>query len=256
MTSNLLLEEMTRVEATNAANANTLVVWPIGAIEQHGPHLPVGTDTLIVKHLAEEAAKDANKEIPVVVAPTLPFGSSDHHLPFGGTMSLSTQLFYQTVSEIAESLIKSKFKRLYLLNSHGGNHELLQLVARDLVLKHAVSIASASYWNVAWEELTDLDAHVNRRLPGHAGSFETSIILSLKPNLVKEPIPSRKSVESTDPRGFGRPVREEHSGSWLKINGYSDNPKDADEKIGNNWLKTIIKALSQSMIKFYKDSNI
>ena len=108
MTSNLLLEEMTRVEATNAANANTLVVWPIGAIEQHGPHLPVGTDTLIVKHLAEEAAKDANKEIPVVVAPTLPFGSSDHHLPFGGTMSLSTQLFYQTVSEIAESLSSTK----------------------------------------------------------------------------------------------------------------------------------------------------
>ena len=70
-----------------------------------------------------------------------------------------------------------------------------------------------------------MDAHVNRRLPGHAGSFETSVILALKPKLVKEPLPSRESVESTDPRGFGRPVRAEHSGSWLKINGYSDSPK-------------------------------
>ena len=109
MKSQLLLEEMTRVDANNAADANSLLVWPMGAIEQHGPHLPVGTDTFIVEHLAREAAKDAKKAIPIVVAPTLPFGSSDHHLPFGGTMSLSTQLFYQTVTEIAESLIKSKF---------------------------------------------------------------------------------------------------------------------------------------------------
>ena len=256
MKSQLLLEEMTRGDATNAADANSLLVWPMGAIEQHGPHLPVGTDTFIIEHLAREAAKDAKKEIPIVVAPTLPFGSSDHHLPFGGTMSLSTQLFYQTVMEIAESLIKSKFKRMYLVNSHGGNHELLQLVARDLALKHDVSIASASYWTVAWNELTDMDAHVNRRLPGHAGSFETSVILALKPKLVKEPLPSRESVESTDPRGFGRPVRAEHSGSWLKINGYSDSPKNADVENGNKWINTTVKALSKSMIKFHKESNI
>ena len=145
---------------------------------------------------------------------------------------------------------------MYLVNSHGGNHELLQLVARDLALKHDVSIASASYWTVAWNELTDMDAHVNRRLPGHAGSFETSVILALKPKLVKEPLPSRESVESTDPRGFGRPVRAEHSGSWLKINGYSDSPKNADVENGNKWINTTVKALSKSMIKFHKESNI
>ena len=252
MKPSFFLEEMTRVDANDASNA--LLIWPIGAIEQHGPHLPVGTDTIIARHLAKQTAIEIGNKIPTVVAPTLPFGSSDHHLPFGGTMSLSTQLFYQIVFEIGESLIKSGFKLIYLLNSHGGNHELLQLVSRDLALKHPVSIASASYWNVAWDDLIDNNAHVNKRLPGHAGSFETSIILSLNPELVKEPIPSRASFQSSDPKSFSRPVRVEHHGSWLKIDGYSDSPQNAEGSNGDEWLKVIVRALSKSMIQFYKDS--
>ena len=94
--------------------AQTVAVLPVAAVEQHGPHLPVGTDYLTVEHLAREAAGIAADQISVVVAPTLPFGSSHHHIPFGGTMSLSTEGYYRIVTELAESLIQGGIGRFSL----------------------------------------------------------------------------------------------------------------------------------------------
>src|SRR6266511_1728752 len=102
MASRLLLHKLTREEAGAVAPA-TLLVFPVGAIEQHGPHLPVWTDTWVVEHIARAAAVAAADEIPVLVAPTLPFGSSHHHLPFGGTMSLGTETYYRALCDLVES---------------------------------------------------------------------------------------------------------------------------------------------------------
>ena len=84
MTTKLLLHEFTRTELAALA-PNALLVLPTGAIEQHGPHLPVGTDFFAVEYVARTAAAEAAAQIPVLVTPTMPFGSSHHHLPFGGT---------------------------------------------------------------------------------------------------------------------------------------------------------------------------
>ena len=251
MTTHLLLEEMTRTEARSAAAAGALLVWPLGAIEQHGPHLPVGTDTFTIEHIARQSAAQAATSIPVVVAPTMPFGSSHHHLPFGGTMSLGSESYYRLTYELAESLIVSGFKNLFLLNGHGGNHELLQLVARDLALKHSVSVASASYWTVAWDAMIALNAHIGQRFPGHAGAFETSVMLSLRPELVCEPRPHRDRVESTDPRGYIRPYRAEFTGSWQKIDGYTDSPDRGTAELGHQYVKATTEALANAMIEFH-----
>src|SRR5262245_33503799 len=133
MKAALLLEEMTR-ESLNEIASRALVVLPVGATEQHGPHLPVGTDSFTVEYIAHAASSDAAGSIPVVVAPTLRFGSSHHHIPFGGTLSLSTETYYRVITELTESLILGGFKRLFILNGHGGNNELIQLAARDLAL--------------------------------------------------------------------------------------------------------------------------
>src|SRR5262245_34367011 len=118
-----LLHELTREDA-RAAAADTLLLLPVGSVEQHGPHLPLGTDFMTAEHLALEAAERAGREIPVVVAPTLPFGSSHHHIPFGGTMSLSTETYYRLLYELGSSLADSGFRILFLINGHGGNHEV------------------------------------------------------------------------------------------------------------------------------------
>lgn len=253
MTTRLLLQEITRTVAREQA-AETLVVWPVGALEQHGPHLPVGTDYLTVESLSRAAAQQAAGQIPVLVAPTLPFGSSQHHLPFGGTMSLSTEVYYRIVYELAESLIISGFRKIFIVNGHGGNNELVQLVARDLALKHPVSMAAASYWTVAWDALVALDAHKPGRLPGHAGAFETSLILALHPDLVQEPRPHRDNVAGSDPRSFYRPYRAEHHGSWQAIDGYSDSPDRGDAEKGQAYWSAIVDALAAAMVEFYGQS--
>jgi len=250
MTAILLLEEMTR-EALNGIAHQALAVLPVGATEQHGPHLPVGTDSFTVEYLARAASAEAARSILVVVAPTLQFGSSHHHLPFGGTLSLSTQTYYRVIFELGESLILGGFKRLFILNGHGGNNELIQLAARDLALKHPVQVGAAAYWTIARDDLVKEKAHEYGRLPGHAGAFETSQIMALRPELVGEPRPHRDAVESSDPRSFFEPYRVETHGAWQAIDGYSDSPDRADGERGNVWLAAAVRSIAHAFVDFY-----
>ncbi len=126
--SRFLLHEITRDEAARRASG-ALAILPVGATEQHGPHLPLGTDFLIVEHVTRAAAQEARASVDVLVAPTFQTGSSHHHLPFGGTISLSTERYYGTLRDMTESLILSGFRRIFIINGHGGNHELIELVS-------------------------------------------------------------------------------------------------------------------------------
>src|SRR5579885_1456583 len=117
-----LFAEMNRVQL-RAAAPESLVILPIGATEQHGPHLPTGTDLFTVESVAREAAAQVPETIPVIVTPSLPFGSSHHHFIFGGTLSLSTETYYRVLCELLESLVTDGFTRMFLVNGHGGNHE-------------------------------------------------------------------------------------------------------------------------------------
>jgi creatinine amidohydrolase len=241
---------MTREEANAIAN-EALIVLPVGATEQHGPHLPVGTDAFAVEHLARAAADKAAREIPIVVAPTLPFGSSPNHLPFGGTMSLGTETYYRVVLELAESLIGGGFRRLFILNGHGGNCELIQLVARDLALKHHVSLAAATYWITAWDALVGVGAHLPGHLPGHAGAFETSLIMALRPDLVGAPRPHRDDAPGSDPSGRPAPYQLETHGASQRIDGYTDSPDRADGERGQTYLDAAASAIANAFVDFY-----
>jgi creatinine amidohydrolase len=211
----------------------------------------VSTDAVSVEHVARAAAAAAAATIPVVVTPTLAFGSSHHHLPFGGTMSLSTETFYRAVTELVESLIIGGFRRVFILNGHGGNQELIQLVARDLALRHPVRIGAASYWMIAWDALVAEGAHELGRLPGHAGVYETSQVLAMRPDLVRGPLPHRDEVETTDPRGF-RPVRDEGHGFWQSIDGYTDSPDRATAERGRVYLAAAVRTVARLLIDFHR----
>jgi creatinine amidohydrolase len=254
MTSRLLFQELTRAEL-RAMAPHTLVVLPVGAIEQHGPHLPVATDFFAAEQVARTAAALAAEEIPVLVAPTMPFGSSHHHLPFGGTMSLSTETYYRVIYELAESLIISGFRRIFIVNGHGGNHELLQLVARDLALKHDAHLAAGSYWNVAWDALVAEGAHIPGELPGHAGAFETSVVMALRPELVTEPRPHRSGATGSDPRSFASPYRSEVHGWWQSIDGYTDSPDRGEAIRGEAYLAVAARSVAKALVEFYSKTS-
>ncbi len=246
----LLFEELTRDEIRAQAPA-TLALLPVGATEQHGPHLPVGTDRFAVEYLAQMAAAEIADDVPVLVAPTLPFGSSHHHLPFSGTLSLGTETYYRVLSDIAESLVIDGFRRIFILNGHGGNNEVIQLVARDLALKHPVNLAAASYWTIAWDSLVSDAAHVGAGLPGHSGRFETSLMLALRPELVREPRPHRDAPAGSDPRSFYGPYRAELHGAWQRIDGFTDSPDQARADTGERYLATIVRDVAGALREFY-----
>ncbi len=245
-----LFAELNREQIRELA-PKSLVVLPIGATEQHGPHLATGMDYFTVEWIARQAAQVASAHIPIVVAPALPFGSSHHHFVFGGTLSLKTETYYRVLYELVESLVRDGFTRIFLLNGHGGNAEVMQLAVRDIVLEHPVRAAAGSYWNIARDALVEAEAHRGRRLPGHAGDFESSLMLALRPELVAAERPHREASGDTDPRTARSTFRDERFGFWKQIDGYTDSPAQADAQRGQLHLDVIVKAVADTWVHYY-----
>jgi creatinine amidohydrolase len=203
-----------------------------------------------VESIARESATLADA-ISIALTPALPFGSSAHHLVYGATLSISTEIYYRVLCDLLESLVQDGFRKIFLLNGHGGNHELAQLAARDMALKHPVRIAAGSYWTIAWDALTAAQAHEHRRLPGHAGDFETSLMLSLRPELVSANKPHRDRFTTSDPRRFEAAWRHERHGFWTDIEGYTDSPDQANAENGLKFRAIIARAIAGALVEFY-----
>ncbi len=235
-----------------AALPGSVVVLPTGATEQHGPHLATGHDTFAVGVIARRAAAVASESVPVVLAPTLPFGSSDHHLPFGGTLSLATETYLHVVRDLVRSIVIGGGKRIFLVNGHGGNHELNQLVARDIALQppdgEPVAVAAASYWEVAREAIAADARLAAMPLPGHAGQFETATMLAIDPGNVREPRAERGGPTGAATTIDG--VRLEVSGLWSSFDGFTDFPYRATAAQGEAALDHIERDLAAAFVAF------
>jgi creatinine amidohydrolase len=243
--------EMNRKELHAAAEAGgTLIVLPIGATEQHGPHLATGTDFFTIEAVAVESARiaAASNQCQVIVTPALPFGSSDHHFVFGATLSLSTETYYRVLRELIESLVTGGFRNIFVLNGHGGNHELAELAARDVALRRDANVAAGSYWAIAWDALVADGAHLGRRLPGHAGDFETSMMMALRPDLRLGPLPHRDNPGDTDPRVRAAPWRSEMHGFWKSIDGFTDSPDQAKAENGRRFFEIVTQQVAQAFV--------
>jgi creatinine amidohydrolase len=245
--------ELTR-ERLKSLAPEALIVLPVGATEQHGPHLPVGTDTFAVQQIANDAALVASSEITTILAPTLPFGSSHHHLPFGGTFSFSTETYYRVLVELLESLVAGGFRRAFILNGHGGNSELIQLAARDVARANPISVAAAPYWTIAWDALVAAGIHQQGKLPGHAGRFETSLVMAMRPELVVEPRPHRELPEVPGEPRVASPFRSEHHGSWQAMDGFTDSPDLGTAELGSRALELTVEAVAEAFVSFHRES--
>jgi creatinine amidohydrolase len=245
-----LFAELNRDEVRSIA-ATALVVIPIGATEQHGPHLATGMDYFTIEAIAREAGAIAGAETDVVVTPALPFGSSHHHLVFGGTLSFTTETYRRMLYELVECLVTDGFTSIFLLNGHGGNHELAQLAVRDIVLRYPVHAAAGSYWNMAWRDLVAAGVEV-RSLPGHAGEFETSLLLSLRPDLVAKELPRRPRPEGSGSPALPTPFRDERHGFWKSINGHTDSPAEATREKGDRFRQVIANSVAKAWVDYVR----
>ena len=161
-----------------------MVVLPVGAIEQHGPHLPVYVDACLNHELLTRALATAPADLPVTALPMQAIGKSDEHISFPGTLTLSAETLTRLLVEIGESVHRAGLRRLVLLNSHGGQPQVLDIVARTLRVQHGMFVV-----NVAWSKLAiglppSLFDEAERKHGIHGGEIETSLMLHLRPDLV------------------------------------------------------------------------
>jgi creatinine amidohydrolase len=161
----------------------TVVVAPVAACEQHSRHLPTFTDTLLVTAVAEGVEQRLSRE--VLLLPTLWFGASSHHLRFGATLSAGVDTHIDMLCDLLTPLLDDGYRRLLVLNGHGGNIDTMHIALRRLQDRYKDrQLTAASYWEVAEKELAAL-AEGPRKTMGHACEFETSMVLALRPDLVR-----------------------------------------------------------------------
>lgn len=174
--------EMTSPDLAAVDREQTVVMVPIAAVEQHGPHLPVGTDAIICTAIAEQAERQLAQR--VLLTPTVWLGASAHHLRFGATLNADLQVYVSTLCDIGASLLDDGYRRLLFINGHGGNVDPMRVALRRLQQSYdGALLAAGSYWDLAGDLIAEaLDGDQKR--VGHACEFETSMILHLRPELV------------------------------------------------------------------------
>jgi len=191
-------------EAAGEAYAEAdVVVLPTGSTEQHSVHLPVSTDTLRADYLSAALAEAAaDRGLSVVRLPALPYGYSEHHSKFPGTVTLSTDTYRDAVVEIGASVADHGVDRLLLLNCHGGNREPLSMAANRLERDHDLRTHFVHWTDYAREELREAFGEGW----GHAGDHETSVVELYRPDLVrgekKQPQGAREAAETRSYRYF------------------------------------------------------
>ena len=176
-------QEMTSDDVAAAPGGDWIAVLPVAAIEQHGPHLPLATDACIAAGLVAETIRRLPDSLPVTFLPLQSLGASDEHLGFPGTLSLSWSTLAATLMEIGASVARSGIRKLVVVNAHGGNSPALDMVARDLRIAHNLLAVTASW--ARFGEPDGIVSDTERQFGIHAGDIETSLMLHLRPDLVR-----------------------------------------------------------------------
>jgi creatinine amidohydrolase len=162
---------------------HVVAILPVGAVEQHGPHLPVRVDAAINAAIIARAVELMPADCPALVLPMMPVGKSDEHLAFPGTLTLSYETLARVWFELGESVHRAGIRKILFFNSHGGQPQLLEIVCRDLRVKLGMFAVSAM-----WPRLIEMDElfDTSENKHGiHAGQSETSVMLHLHPELVE-----------------------------------------------------------------------
>jgi creatinine amidohydrolase len=184
-------QRLRREDVLEAARRDAVIVQPIGSIEQHGPHLPVDTDSYTSEAIALRAAAAA--PFPVLVLPTVWWGVSEYWMGFGGTIALQPGVLADLLTDILGGVVRNGFRRALLLNGHGGNPATMHTVAVRL-LGRGLKVVGINYWALVRDLLKE-KSRADGGSIGHAGEVETSLQLALRADLVRAKLAPREGTE-------------------------------------------------------------
>ena len=246
-------EELSVPEIEALDRDGTVLILPVGSVEQHGRHLPVGTDTILAAALAEEAAVRLPGRVAVLPPPW--YGFSPHHMRFRGTVTLNTETMIALVDDIVGSVVAHGFRRIIILNGHGGNGGIINVLASKLGHRHygSARIASLTYFQLAREEIAEFRESRAGGM-GHACEFETAMMQHLRPDLVHiekaavtYPDPGSAYL-TTDLLGSST-VRTYHDFGDLSPTGTLGDPSLATPEKGKRFFEACIGAI----VRFVED---
>ncbi len=229
-----------------AARGNALAILPVGSLEQHGPHLPVITDTRTAWEVSIRAARIAAEQAAVLVLPGLWTGMSEHHLPFGGTISLNFAEFRGVLTGVARSLRAIGFGRLLIVNGHGGNIDPLAVACREIAVEFGLPVVATTPWAVVPDAIAALMETGSG--PQHACEAETSVMLAMTPDLVRRDR-FEEAVRQAPPAILGRTG---YSRFWsfserAPSTGVRGDPRPATAEKGEKMLDAMAAALAEAV---------
>ena len=219
--------DLTTLDFGQMDAATTVAVLPLGATEQHGPHLPHSVDHSIVDGVVTASLPNLPENLPVLFLPTQQVGYSPEHSRFPGTLTLTSATVMASWMEIGECVALAGVHKLLLLNSHGGQVSLMDIVARELRTHYDLIVYSCSWWNLPLgDAVTGLFSAEEHRFGVHAGEIETSIMLALRPQTV-DMGQARDFKSSAQERAANYPILGNGSSAKLGWHMQDYNPQGA-----------------------------
>jgi creatinine amidohydrolase len=176
-------KELTAAELGELTARDCIVIVPVASMEQHGPHLPVGVDTILCEAVCRLAAEAVSADMPVVVAPTLWCGMAEHHMAFGGTFTFDIPTYRAVLVAFLRSIARHGFGKVFIVNGHGGNISALAAFLPDFAVETGLKVRAATYFELAQPALPAILEDQER--VRHACEGETSMMLAIAPDLVR-----------------------------------------------------------------------
>jgi creatinine amidohydrolase len=205
MPASVMWKELTAEDLRAKAAAKAIVILPVASMEQHGPHLPVGVDTILCEGVCKAGAEAVADEVPVVVAPTLWCGMAEHHMAFGGTFTFDIPTYRAVLLAFLKSIERHGFTRVLIVNGHGGNIAALNAFLPDFARETGLRVFAATYFELTRSDMAPLLE--DQKTVHHACEVETSLMMVLAPELVKrDRIPEAHGTMGADPGSLLRTV--------------------------------------------------